>query len=471
MSRHRSHSSAGKPPAHSTTPATDATTAAVETPPKTLPAVKSRASSWRMWWLLVVLMILLNFTLWQRPLIASWLGTLAMRSASQDDTDSASRYIDWSRAAWRQSPEAALAAARLARRGNELDKFALQIKHAQYLGAPAERIDREWWLASAQSGQLNSVKDKLGILMETAGEDGPQVCEAFALGYMRMRDFNSALALLNAWATDYPSDARPHAWIGSIHSELQANAQAEKAFREALRIDKAHPRAAQGLGTLLLDLKRPSEAVPYFQMALKDPSVGPEASVGLASSLQALSNTVEASAVLQSALERFPNSHSILGAAADALIKEGDYAAAEKLLAPDIQAGSKRRELRYFYAIALRGIGRVDDAKPHFDYAAEANEKISDANRIIVEVSQRPQDTELRFRIGDAHLRYGNTEDGLMWLNSVLELAPQHSATHAALAEFYQSQSGGNPSFIPLAQRHREFLGNQGAPRAFGPQE
>ncbi len=466
MYQNRSRQSAGKNPPSSESPAADATTASSETPAETPSAVKPRASSQRPWWLLVLLMILLNFTLWQRPLIASWLGSLAMRSASQDDADSASRYIKWSQAAWRQSPEAALAAARLARRANELDKFALQLKYAQYLGAPAERIDREWWLASAQSGQLNSVKDKLGVLMETAGEDGPQVCEAFALGYMRMRDFNSALALLNAWATDYPSDARPHGWIGSIHAELQSNELAEQAYREALRIDKANPRASQGLGTLLLDLKRPSEAVPYFQQALNDPSVGPEASVGLANSLQALSNTTEATAVLKSALEQFPASHSILGAAADALIKEGDYAAAEKLLAPDIQAGSKRRELRYFYAIALRGLGRVDDAKPHFEYAAEANEKIAEANRLIVEVSERPQDTELRFRIGDAHLRYGNTEDGLMWLNGVLELAPQHSATHLALADYYYSQSGTNPSFIPLAQRHRELSGNRGMPAA-----
>jgi Tfp pilus assembly protein PilF len=422
-----------------------------------------------LWWLLVVLMILLNFTLWQRPLIGSWLGSLAMRAAGEDDVEGATRYLDWSRAAWRQSPEAAMAEARLARRANNLDKFALQLKQAQYLGAPAERIDREWWLASAQSGQLSAVKDKLGILMETAGEDGPQVCEAFALGYMRMRDFTSALALLNAWAADYPNDARPHAWIGSIHSELQANEPAEKAYREALRIDAANARAAQGLGTLLLNLKRPSDAIPYFEQSLLDPNVGPESSVGLASALQSLSNTAEATAVLKSALERFPNSHSILGAAADALIKEGDYAEAEKLLEPDIRAGSKRRELRYFYAIALRGLGKVEDAKPHFDYAAEANEKIANANRLIVEVSQRPQDTELRFRIGEAHLRYGNSEDGLMWLNSVLELAPGHTATHAALAEYYQSQSSANPSFISLAQRHRQLSGIQGPTPAAGP--
>ena len=40
-------------------------------------------------------MILLNVTLWQRPLIAGWLGTRAFKSASNDDASSALRYIEW----------------------------------------------------------------------------------------------------------------------------------------------------------------------------------------------------------------------------------------------------------------------------------------------------------------------------------------------------------------------------------------
>ena len=179
------------------------------------------------------------------------------------------RYIEWSQFVWRQSPEAALASARLARRASDLDEFARQLKRARYLGIAGERADREEYLASAQSGHLRMVGDKLGEMIETSGADGPQICEAFAQGYIRMRDYNSAMTLLKAWASDYPTDARPYAWIGLIHSELQAGEAAEDAFRTALRLDKHNVRAAQGLGTLLFDLKRPSEAIPLFKSRWK----------------------------------------------------------------------------------------------------------------------------------------------------------------------------------------------------------
>ncbi len=404
--------------------------------------------------MLVILMILLNVTLWQRPLIAGWLGARALRFASDDNSGVAARYIDWSRFVWRQSPEAAMAAARLARRASRMDEFALQLKRARYLGISAERADQEAWLASAQGGQLRQVGEKLSELIETSGGDGPQICEAFAQGYIRMRDFNSAITLLKAWAKDYPTDARPYAWIGLIHAEMQSNEEAEDAFRNALRLDQRNARAAQGLGALLVDLKRPSEAVPFFRIALDNPAVGPEAVVGLASSLQAMSKTDEALSVLQETLKRFPKNFSILGATADAFIKEGKYGEAEKLLAGEIKSGTRRRELRYFYAIALRGMGRVEEATEHFAYAAEANEKIVEANHRIAEVAERPNDAELRYGIGDTFLRFGNIEDGLMWLNSALEIDPNHRSTHRSLAEYYAQHTAENANFIALAQHH-----------------
>ncbi len=416
---------------------------------------KSQKSTLRMWWMLVILLILLNVTLWQRPLIAGWLGARALQSASNDDAKSATRYIEWSRLVWRQSPEAAMAEARLARRASKLDDFAQQLKRARYLGITPERADREAFLASAQGGQLRLVEGKLSEMIETSGNDGPQICEAFAQGYMRMRDYNSALTLLKAWAKDYPKDARPYAWIGLIYAEMQTNEEAEDAFRTALRLDERNARAAQGLGTLLLELKRPSEAIPVFRVAVDNDAVGPEAVVGLASSLQSLSKADEAMSILETGSKRFPGNDSILGATADAYIKEGKYGEAEKLLAPKIKTGTRRRELRYFYAIALRGLGRSDDAAEHFAYAAEANEKMVEANHRVAEVADRPNDAQLRSSIGETYLRYGNIEDGLMWVNSALEIDPDNYLAHVSLADYYQTHSHEDPKFIPLAQQHR----------------
>jgi Tfp pilus assembly protein PilF len=418
----------------------------------------------RIWWMLVVLLILANFTLWRRPMIAHWLGTRALKSASDDDAAAAARFIRWSRVVWRQSPEAALASARLARRANDLDDFALQLKRAQYLGIDEERSNREYYLAMAQSGQMRLVGEKLNQLIDTAGGDEPQICEAYALGYMKQRDFRSALTLLEAWTKDFAADARPQALMGLIYAELQSNEQAEKAYRAALQLDPQNVRAALGLGNLLLELKRPEEAIPYLRLAVPDSQMAAEAAVGLASALQSLSGNEEAMTVLRSALEKQPQDDALQGALADALNKQGKYVEAERLLADDIKAGTKRRELRYFYAIALRGLGRIDEATEHFAYAAEANQVISDANRRIPEVGQRPGDVELRYGIGAAHLQYGNIEDGLSWLNSALEIDPQHLPSHRALAEFYSSQSANDAKNIPLAQRHAAFLSGRDAP-------
>ena len=431
-------------------------------------AVQRKSSGKRVWWMLVVLMILLNATLWQRPLIAGWLGARALKSASADDSGSATRYIEWSQFVWRQSPEAALAAARLARRASDLDEFARQLKRARYLGIAGERADREEYLASAQAGYLRLVGDKLAELIETSGADGPQICEAFAQGYIRLRDYNSAMTLLTAWASDYPADARPHAWIGLINSELQASEAAEDAFRTALRLDKHNARAAQGLGNLLFDLKRPNEAIPLFKIAVEDKEkVIPEAIVGLAKSLQAMSKSDEAMSVLQEGMKQFPDNYGILGAAADAFIKEGQYGKAEKILELKIKAGTRRREIRYMYAIALRGLGRTEEAAEHFAYAAEANDKIIEANNRIAQVAQRPDDAELRFSIGDPHLRYGNIEDGLMWLNSALEIDQNHVPSHTSLADYYQQNMAGSAKYAFLAQQHRAMaeIGRNAQPK------
>lgn len=418
----------------------------------------------RVWWLLVLMMLLLNIMLWSRTTIAGWIGAMAIKSASDDDFPSARREIELARWVWRQSPEASMAAARLARREGKLDAFAMELKRAQYLGVPEDQAERELLLASAQGGQLRLVESKLSDLIATSQGEEPQVCEAFAQGYMRMRNFNAALVLLEAWAKDYPSDPRPHAWIGLIYSELQSNEAAEDAFRKSLKIDPRHARAALGLGNLLIDLKRPGEAADFFRIAMGHPLMGAEASVGLATSLQANGNADEAIKVLSTAAQEFPDNYEVVAANADALIKSGKYDEAEKLLAIWIKSGTLRRELRYYYAIALRGLGRADEAAPHFEYAAEANKAITDANLLIPSVAERPEDADLRYQIGSTHLRYGNVEDGLMWLKNALEVDGNHAPSHAALGEYYQTHSKENPSFPALAQHHRMLGGSTNPP-------
>ncbi|MCU0712440.1 MAG: tetratricopeptide repeat protein [Pirellula sp.] len=413
----------------------------------------NRKKSHRIWWLAVVFFLLLNVVVWQRERLGRWVGKTAIRQASLDNP-STERYIQWAEWIYQDAPEAAFAKARLARRSNDFDLFAKQLAISKYLGMDEERLKREQWYAWAQSGQMRLVKDKLASLTDEPNGEEAEICEAFAVGFIRLRDFQSALSLLNAWMLDFSKDARPHAWIGQIYAELKDNENAELSFRKALSLDRNNASAALGLGNLLLDVKRPDEAKPYFLQATQDKKLGVSATVGYANSLMASGNTDKAYSALKEAVAAHPKDHQLLTTMSTLLVERGDYQGAEELLKPIVEAGSLRRELRYAYALALRGLGRTEEAKTHFDYASRSAEEIAKANQLIPDVADKSDDPELRYKIGVTHLQYGNIEDGLMWLGSVLELNPKHGPTHAALAEHYQRSVNDDPRAIIKARQH-----------------
>lgn len=385
--------------------------------------------------------------------MGSWLGKIAIRHASLDRPDT-ERYIRWAEWIDNNSPEAAFARARMARRASDFDLFAKQLTISKYLGIDEERLKREQWYAWAQSGQMRLVKDKLASLTDEPNGEEAEICEAYAVGFIRLRDFESALSLLSAWKLDFPNDARPHAWIGQIYAELKDNENAELSFRKALALDSKNASAAIGLGNLLLDLKRPDEAKDFFLLAIHDRKHGINATVGYANSLMASGNSEKAYSVLTDAIASHSKDHQLLTSLSTLMVERGDYQGAEALLKPMVEAGSLRRELRYAYALALRGLGRAEEAKTHFDYASTSAAEIAKANQLIPEVANQSEDPELRFKIGSIHLQYGNTEDGLMWLGSVLELNPNHGPTHAALAEHYQRSIYEDPRAIIKARQH-----------------
>jgi Tfp pilus assembly protein PilF len=420
---------------------------------------KPRQTSDRVWWLIALLLVLLNGIVWQRDRIATWVGSVAMAKIGRADLQSARQYADVALKISRQSPEAYLALARVERHEGDMVAFRNHLQRARFLGIDPQRADREQVLAMAQGGQMAQVGPELTRLLGEAGGDEAEICEAFAIGYIMMRDYASAISLLQAWAGDYVDDSRPHVWLGEIYTNQRATAKAEAAYREALRLDPKNASAAMGLADLLLDAKRSSEALPFYEIAVGDEKLAAPASVGLASTLVAQSRADEAIAVLDRAVAKFPEDDLLVVERASLAVQRGDYAVAESLLKPLIDAGNRRREVHYTYATAVRSLDRMEEAAKHFDYASAAAKATADANLRVEEVPGDPYNAELRFEIGDAHLRHGNIEDGLMWLKSALQIDAMHRPSHASLAEYYEEKVGQNPRYIRLAQRHRALAG------------
>lgn len=409
----------------------------------------------RIWWLVVVLLVFVTFAVWQRKLIADWLGQYAVRFASMDRVSASETLIQLAHVLDRESPSAMVASARIQRRKGDLVGFGRDLRRAESLGALPKDIQLERALAIAESGQMGTARQLLFELLETAGGNESEICESYAKGYLRQRDYNAAFGLLEAWARDFPKDARAHAWTGQVYSELDLVDEAEGAFRRALELDPLNGQASLGLAELLMGQKNPFAAMPLFEVAANTERFGAAGSVGLASCLQANSRVGQAEEVLRDALARFPDDYRVLVEAANLSNEQGEYSKAESLLEKEIALGSNRREVRYAYAVALRGLGRVDEARVHFDYSAEAATQTAEANRRAADVASRPNDARLRFEIGNIHLRYGNIEDGLIWIHSALEISPDLSHAHDSLARYYESQISRDPRYIPLARKHR----------------
>lgn len=419
----------------------------------------TETSQKRAWWLLALLLLMINLLAWQRLRLADWLCGMVTMQSDQPDYTQQRLWLDRIARVSPHSSQLALHRARLARFEGDFDEARAELRRARYLGSDPLLADREEWLLLAQSGRIAAAEPELGRLLEEGNSDVPEICLAYATGYIRVRNFPAALTLLQGMLQDYPGDARAHAWSGQVYAEIKDVANAEKSFRAALQLQPENALAALGLGQLLVDSKEFEAALPHFQTALQVAQYAPAAASGLAVCWQSLSQPGKAEAVLVDALAKFPNDYRLLTEFANLLNERGDFDKAIELLQPEIDHGTLRREIRYAYAIALRSQGRIEEATGHFEYAAEAARMIVDAKAKAPLASEDPSNAELRSSIGAQHLQYGNEEEGLIWLHSALEQQPNLQTAHRSLARHYLAKSQREAKYLGIAQRHLALAG------------
>jgi predicted Zn-dependent protease len=135
-------------------------------------------------------------------------------------------------------------------------------------------------------------------------------------------------------------------------------------------------------------------------------------------------------------------------------LNEGRHAAA----LPHLQQAADQRPydiaVRFMLGQTLRAVGRTDEAKAHLDYVARADEVLNRVERQCREAVLRPADVDLRYEIGTNLLAFGDPQEGIKWLTTVLQLKPDHPATHRALAEYYAAHGD-----TQRAEQHRQQSG------------
>lgn len=391
------------------------------------------------------------------------------QSLALQDLKSAERWLD--RAGWlgSGSAEFSFEQARFFRRVNRTEDFAAALQRAQTGGMAAARLQLEVDLARAASGDLGPLGKSFPELLQ-AGEDLPDICEAYVAGCLLNYQLVEAERILGLWQADFPADPQPRFLQGRLFEHRSDLVAAAKAFQAALELSPRHAAAACNLGRVLLAQQKPEEALRWYRQAAECLAEPQPALVGIARCLRELGQLEDARRTLDLAAARpeklLIESYRLVGERSETALSQvpAEYGqlelAAEHFdraahwLEQAIAVNPYDWRARHSYATALRQLGRKEQADEQSRLSEESREALASCDLLIGTLQRNPTDVEARYRIGVVLLKHVSPNQGLVWLNSVLTYAPQHGPTHRALADYFAAHLDESPDYAELAQRH-----------------
>lgn len=345
----------------------------------------------------------------------------------------------------------------LARANRRLERFPDVEKHlrrAAELGWPREALEREQWLAQAQTGQFEALRDHWSDLFRSAGSDGPEISRAFVIAALKRFQITDATRVIGLWKADFPDDAEPYFQEGKIAAVTLRWKDAEAAFRQAQHraVDRVDIREAL-IEACMQQLEFHKAQLELKQLLQRDPE-NRHAQVELADCQIRLGSIEEARGLLKKVLQHDPNQRDALILTAQLELAEGRASLAVETLRRVGASSSEDAELRYLFAQALRAAGDNEEAEQHYQYREAAREPLLRLSKATGELVAAPTNQALRYEVGELTWRWKSHDEGANWMLSLLEFNPAHQAAHALLARHYELK--GNAA---KAAYHRNLAG------------
>jgi tetratricopeptide (TPR) repeat protein len=361
--------------------------------------------------------------------------------------------VKWLLAGERMAPadaEIHFLLARAYRRLGKYDDAARHLKRATQYGMPAARIELETRLSLAQTARVRDVQDYLPGMLMSAGEDGEDVCAAYVNGFCLSLDFFAANKLVDAWTADYADSAEPYFGRGNVCFGQSDWEGAVAAYRKCLELDPSRTRARLLLAHCLLNMNNPALAEPEFRQVLRELPDNLGARLGLGMCLTNLTRIDEARTVLREVVERAPRDFDARQRLGELELQSRRPEAALEWIRPIAEAWPDDPAIALLMSQALQQTGHAAEARKYSEVVRRGEQATARLDKLTNDVRHRPADLALRCEIGTLFLRYRSRDDGVNWLNSVLQYEPRHVGAHRALAEYF-SKIGDDRS----AEEHR----------------
>ncbi|MFM8893220.1 MAG: tetratricopeptide repeat protein, partial [Planctomycetia bacterium] len=296
-------------------------------------------------------------------------------------------------------------------------------------------LEREQWLALAQSGRVEEMQRHWVDLVNDPRSDGPAFSRSFvvaALARIRLRD---ARRVLDAWEADYPTDPGPHVFRGMIHAIQLEWEDAGRAYLHALELAPDDTAARRGLAESLAKRLRFGDALAEWTRLLAVDATDVEAAIGRCDCLVQLGEVDSARGELEALLRSMPENVTVLELAGRLELSAGTPARAVALLSRAVDLRPEDAELRYARGRALRLAGDVEAAREHLAYREAAAEPLDRLRKLLVQLPQQPWDADIRADIGELTARWKSREEARLWFLRALDVDPAHARARAALGQ------------------------------------
>ena len=376
------------------------------------------------------------------------------------DTDTASEHLDNALEIDPESSEAHFFLARTYRRLGDIDNVRRHLQFAQELGFDPIRCRREQTYAMAHIGVVGEGQSQLALVLASDTNDGMDLCESFARGFITTKNHQMADAVIEAWERDYPNDPLIPLFRGRLHlarAESQTQREVAQAALKEFEITYTKaPYIAESwlfMGEASLQLQDYEQAAEHLNRYL---SKYPEHPVALTYSGKLHRKTGDfgsARQQLTQALELSPDYNVASLELGQLELDSGNSEQAIAILMPFHETQPWNLDIRHSLATALQESDQIEMAKVHFAYIKGARIAMAQVPELVKGANADSPNADAQFAVGEILMHYNDPAQSLMWLNRTIALDADHLSANSLLATYYDSI--GNFGF---AKQHRDRI-------------
>jgi tetratricopeptide (TPR) repeat protein len=351
---------------------------------------------------------------------------------------------------WPNSAPAHLLLAQTARRAGFPEEAERQLDICERLEEePSGAVELERALLKVEQGDF-AEEDTLWTRVEEDPTEAVLILESLTKGYRRYFLLGKMLKTLDKLLRLQPNNVYALLERGWVHERQFFYRLAISDYRQALEVDPDNEVVRLTLAQGLLALGEGKEALPLFEELRKVQPENPKVGLGLAQCRMKLGLTEQARILLDKLAAQFPNEAGILLERGRLALETGHRAEAKSWFRKAVAQAPHDYQANYNLLLCLNAGGPKEERKKYKTLVARIQKDIERLHDLTGELQSKPYAPNLRCEIGQIFLRNGAEKQGLMWLQSSLQIDPLYRRTHEVLADYYEEHHQST-----LAERHR----------------